>query len=164
MEISSSITRSILVKSNDPSEIGNARRQALALGTSLDFSELRCGQVGIVVTEAARNLSTHGGGGEILLTGWRHGAVSGIDVLALDKGAGIADLSTAMQDGYSTGGTHQKGSGLGLWLTATIVHEHSGRVAGAQQHGGRPLRYLRFGSSAVTSLRIASPVGSGQHE
>lgn len=164
MEISSSITRSILVKSNDPSEIGNARRQALALGTSLDFSELRCGQVGIVVTEAARNLSTHGGGGEILLTGWRHGAVSGIDVLALDEGAGIADLSTAMQDGYSTGGTHQKGSGLGLWLTATIVHEHSGRVAGAQQHGGRPLRYLRFGSSAVTSLRIASPVGSGQHE
>lgn len=111
MEISNLVTRSLPANPHDQSEVGNARRQSLTLGSSLDFDELRCGQMGIVVTELARNLSAHGGGGELLLTPWRYGPNAGIDVLALDKGPGIQDIATAMQDGYSTGGT--PGTGLG---------------------------------------------------
>lgn len=111
MEVTNWVTRSIPANSLDQSEVGNARRQAMALASSLDFSELHCGQLGIVVTEAARNLSAHGGGGEVLLTPWQYGTGAGIDVLALDKGRGIVDISTAMQDGYSTAGT--PGTGLG---------------------------------------------------
>ncbi len=36
---------------------------------------------------------------------------SGIDMLALDKGKGIEDVTSALQDGYSTAGT--PGNGLG---------------------------------------------------
>ena len=111
MELNSFITRLIPANSDDQSEVGNARRQALFMASQLDFSELRCGQVGIIVTEAARNLSAHGGGGELLLTPWLRGALAGIDMLALDKGSGIADISTALRDGYSTTGT--PGTGLG---------------------------------------------------
>lgn len=111
MEVSSFVTRSIPARSNDQSEVGHARRQALAMAGALDFGELRCGQVGIVVTEAARNLSAHGGGGELLMTPWSFGELAGIDVLALDKGTGIPDISTAMRDGFSTSGT--PGTGLG---------------------------------------------------
>ena len=83
----------------------------MALAGSLDFGEVRCGQLGIVVTEMARNLALHGGGGEMLLTPWREGAAAGMDVLALDTGPGIADVAEAMADGFSTGGT--PGTGLG---------------------------------------------------
>ena len=111
MEVTGRVSRLIPANGKDQSEVGNARRQALQLGTTLDFSELRCGQLGIVVTETARNLSVHGGGGEIVLTPWRLGTASGVDVLALDRGSGIADIAVALQDGYSTGST--PGTGLG---------------------------------------------------
>ncbi len=111
MEVTGRVSRLIQVNGTDQSEVGNARRQALQIGTTLDFSELRCGQLGIVVTEAARNLSVHGGGGEIVLTPWQFGKSSGVDVLALDRGMGIADIAVALQDGYSTGST--PGTGLG---------------------------------------------------
>ncbi len=111
MEVIGRVSRLIPANGKDQSEVGNARRQALQLGTTLDFSELRCGQLGIVVTEAARNLAVHGGGGELVLTPWQFGAARGVDVLALDGGAGIADVAVAVRDGYSTGST--PGTGLG---------------------------------------------------
>ena len=120
MEVSSQISRMIPANAGDQSQVGNARRQAFAMASKLDFSEVRCGQIGIVVTEMARNLSTHGGGGEMLLTPWTLGSVAGIDVLALDKGSGIADISTALRDGYSTGGTPGTGLGAIERLAATF--------------------------------------------
>ncbi len=111
MEVTSRVSRVIRVQSADQSEVGNARRQALALGSQLDFTELRCGELAIVVTEAARNLATHGGGGELILTPWKVDGLSGVDVLALDNGAGIPNVPLALQDGYSTAGT--PGNGLG---------------------------------------------------
>ena len=104
-------SRIIPISAADPSQTGNARRQAAALALELGFDELRQGQLGIVVTEAARNIAAHGGDGEIVLTGWAYNQSTGIDVLALDKGSGIADVSAALQDGYSTAGT--PGNGLG---------------------------------------------------
>ena len=109
--MNSQVSRLIPANAGDQSEVGNARRQAMAMASKLDFDELHCGRIGIIVTEAARNLSTHGGGGELLLTPWADGISAGIDVLALDKGRGIADISRAMHDGYSTQGT--PGTGLG---------------------------------------------------
>ncbi|MGI4827240.1 MAG: ATP-binding SpoIIE family protein phosphatase [Janthinobacterium lividum] len=99
------------MQSADQSEVGNARRQAQALGSSLDFTERRCGELAIVVTEAARNLATHGGGGELILTPWKMDELSGVDMLALDHGPGIPNVVVALQDGYSTAGT--PGNGLG---------------------------------------------------
>ena len=104
-------SRTIPISSTDLSQTGNARRQALSLAADFGFDELRQGQLGIIVTEAARNIATHGGDGEIILTGWTFNESSGIDVLALDKGEGIANVSAALQDGYSTAGT--PGNGLG---------------------------------------------------
>ena len=104
-------TRLVTVTAGDDSQTGTARRQALSLAGDLDFDELHCGRLGIVVTELSRNLCLHGGGGELLLSPWCYKGERGIDILALDKGPGIADIGAAMADGYSTGGT--SGTGLG---------------------------------------------------
>jgi anti-sigma regulatory factor (Ser/Thr protein kinase) len=82
------------------------------------FNELRAGQLGIVVTEAAGNIAAHASEGEIVLSPWEFRGVCGIDVLALDKGAGMADVGRSLEDGYSTNGTAGQGLGAISRLTA----------------------------------------------
>jgi anti-sigma regulatory factor (Ser/Thr protein kinase) len=111
MEIMVALSRIVSITPNDPSQTGNARRQALSLAVTMDFDELRRGQLGIIVTEAAHNIAAHAGQGEIILSAWAYNGTAGIDMLALDKGPGIENISAALQDGYSTAGT--PGNGLG---------------------------------------------------
>ncbi len=61
-------------------------------------------------SELARNAVVHGGGGELLMELARDGRRSGLRLTFTDRGPGIADLSLAMKDGYTTVG----GLGLGL--------------------------------------------------
>jgi anti-sigma regulatory factor (Ser/Thr protein kinase) len=99
------------VTASDSSQIGHARRQAVAMASVMGFSELRLGQLGIIITEAAGNIATHAQQGEIVLTPWQFRGDSGIDVLAIDTGKGIADIGRSLEDGFSTAGT--PGQGLG---------------------------------------------------
>jgi anti-sigma regulatory factor (Ser/Thr protein kinase) len=127
MEMMTSLSRIIPITPADASQAGNARRQALALADKAGFDDLRQGQLGIVVTEAARNIEAHGGGGEIVLYAWNYRDMAGIDVLALDKGKGIQHLSAALQDGYSTAGTPGNGLGAMSRLASTFqVYTASG--------------------------------------
>lgn len=91
--------------------MGEARRLISAAARRLGFDETRAGKVAIVVTEMAGNLVKHAGGGEILVRALRSGETDGLEILALDRGPGMADLPKAQRDGYSTAGT--SGTGLG---------------------------------------------------
>ncbi|MGB8888624.1 MAG: SpoIIE family protein phosphatase [Candidatus Korobacteraceae bacterium] len=101
------------IKSRSPTRLtpGEARRAAARLAEKLGFSETRAGELSIVVMELANNVLAHAQAGEILLLGWQTGAIHGVDIVALDKGPGIADLRHSLKDGYSTVGT--PGNGLG---------------------------------------------------
>jgi len=121
------LSRVIPVSPTDASQTGNARRQALLLGAQMSFDEVRQGQLGIIVTEAARNIEAHGEDGQIVLSAWTHGSVAGIDVLALDKGKGIPNVAAALQDGYSTAGTPGNGLGAMSRLSETFqIYSASG--------------------------------------
>lgn len=95
---------------SNPAHIAAPRRAAVALAHELGFDETRTGRVALVATELATNISQHAGQGEILI---RHtgGEDPAVEVLAVDKGPGIADLDRALADGFSTAGT--LGHGLG---------------------------------------------------
>ena len=94
------------------SGVGEARRFAIALAEAHGLSEQATGRVALIVTEAASNTVQHGGGGEILLRAWASGSPAGcIEVLALDRGPGMANVTACMRDGFSTGGS--RGVGLG---------------------------------------------------
>src|SRR3984885_13102218 len=114
------LSRCIQINPTDKSQTGNARRQAMTLAEQIGYDELRQGQLSIIVTEAARNIEAHGGGGEILLSPWTQGNASGIDMLALDKGRGIDNVSSALQDGFSTAGTPGNGLGAMSRLSGTF--------------------------------------------
>jgi anti-sigma regulatory factor (Ser/Thr protein kinase) len=99
------------VSLSDASSTAEARRAGARMASLLGLNERKSGETAIVITEAARNAVVYGGGGQLLLSGIKSKSETRMDIVALDRGPGIADLSRALQDGYSTGGT--PGTGLG---------------------------------------------------
>jgi anti-sigma regulatory factor (Ser/Thr protein kinase) len=95
----------------DQTSTGEARRAAQRLAQALGMDDVTTEEAAIIVTEAARNAVLHGGGGELLLSGASQAQGNRLDIVAVDKGPGITDLSRAMRDGFSTSGT--PGTGLG---------------------------------------------------
>ncbi|HET6436577.1 MAG TPA: SpoIIE family protein phosphatase [Anaeromyxobacter sp.] len=103
----------------EESGVGEARRAAVTLARVSGFDEVGCGRVAIVVTEAARNLVRHGGGGEVLVTCIvAEGGTTGLDIHALDHGTGMGDLQQCLQDGYSSVGSAGEGLGAIARLSA----------------------------------------------
>lgn len=96
---------------DDRSQVGVARRGALDRAALLGFDETQAGKVGIAITECGTNIIKHAGQGRILLRPLESEGVVGLELIALDKGPGIADLNASLRDGHSTSGT--MGGGLG---------------------------------------------------
>jgi hypothetical protein len=67
--------------------------------------------VAIVATEAATNMVRHAGGGTFVARALARDGALGVEMLAIDAGAGMADFGRSAVDGFSTGGT--PGTGLG---------------------------------------------------
>lgn len=102
---------------SDPSGVGEARREIAALGASVALDPARAGELALAVTEAATNIAKHAGEGLIVGRILERDALSGIEVLAIDAGSGMAHLGTSMRDGHSTSGT--PGQGLGALSRVT---------------------------------------------
>lgn len=84
---------------------------ALRLCRGLGWTDLPAAHVATAASELANNLWMHSlGGGEVLMTAIHGVDRSGVQVIARDDGPGIADLSLALSEGFSTGG----GLGCGL--------------------------------------------------
>ncbi len=96
-----------------------ARQEGRKLAAQLGFSSADQTLIATAISEVARNIVNYAGHGEIVLSIVEEGGKQGISMIARDKGPGIADISLAMQDGYST----SKGLGLGLPGSRRIVDE-----------------------------------------
>ena len=82
------------------------RQWSVALG----FSLVDQTKIVTAASELARNTLIHGGGGTARLEELTDGSRRGLRLTFEDKGPGIADVSQALRDGYTSG------SGLGLGL------------------------------------------------
>ena len=100
----------IVVRVEEPSQVAAARRAAADLSWQLRFDETTAGRLALVVTELATNLVKHGGGGELLLRQVET-PPGAVEVFALDRGPGMANVARCLEDGYSTAGS--PGTGLG---------------------------------------------------
>ncbi len=102
----------------ETSQAGEARRTAVAFASRLGFNETERGKVGLVVTEVANNLVRHAQDGVLLLQALDKNGIAGVEILALDKGPGIDNISECLQDGFSTAGTSGNGLGAMMRLSA----------------------------------------------
>ncbi|MDA9524246.1 anti-sigma regulatory factor [Bradyrhizobium sp. CCBAU 11434] len=96
---------------NDPSGVAEARRAATDLAQRVGFNETDKGKLALIATELSTNLVKHGSGGEILVGAYEDNESQGIEVLALDKGAGMSNVAACLEDGYSSAGTAGRGLG-----------------------------------------------------
>ena len=96
---------------DDRSQVGNARRAGLELAALIGFDDEQAGQVGLAVTEVSTNVLKHASHGRVLIHSLQRDGIAGVEIIALDKGPGIADVSASLRDGHSTTGT--MGGGLG---------------------------------------------------
>jgi anti-sigma regulatory factor (Ser/Thr protein kinase) len=103
--------RQIMFAMNHTSDIAAARRAGVQLAESLGFNETIAGKLAIVITEASTNILKHAGNGTVFITQVQEGGIHGVQVLALDRGPGIANLGQSLRDGISSTGT--AGTGLG---------------------------------------------------
>jgi anti-sigma regulatory factor (Ser/Thr protein kinase) len=129
---------------DEDSQVGQVRRSAQALAASRGFTETDVGRVAIVATELANNLVRHARGGELLLQPIASTQAGLIELLAIDRGRGMADVERCMKDGYSSTGT--AGTGLGaVRRLATEFDIHStpgqGTIVMARVGAGAPAHF-----------------------
>lgn len=99
-----------LVAIRDEHDIVIARQEGRTIAQRVGFSGSALTLIATAISEIARNIVLYGEAGEIEVADITVGGRRGIEVVARDRGPGIADIDRAMQDGFSTG----QGLGLGL--------------------------------------------------
>lgn len=100
----------VVVSINTDTDIVAARKKGRELATELGFVSTDATLLATAISELARNIVRYAKYGDIFITRVQSGDRVGITVVARDKGPGIANISLAMQDGFSTSGD----LGLGL--------------------------------------------------
>ncbi|HEY6454207.1 MAG TPA: ATP-binding SpoIIE family protein phosphatase [Steroidobacteraceae bacterium] len=133
----------------EESQIGEARRDAQRLAMAYGLDATHTGRVGIAATELATNLYRHGSGGQLLLQPIKAGGKEAIELLAIDKGRGMGDISRCLGDGYSTGGT--AGTGLGAVRRLSVefdIHSVPGEGTVVMARVG-PVAGARFGAICI---------------
>jgi anti-sigma regulatory factor (Ser/Thr protein kinase) len=102
----------VCVRVTDTSHVAEARRVATACARALGFGESDAGRVALAATEAASNLVKHAGGGALVVNASGDPtAAAAVELVAIDRGPGMADVDACLVDGYSTAGS--PGTGLG---------------------------------------------------
>ena len=100
-----------MIRIEHDSDVGVARRTARETAVAAGLGEEDAGRAALVATEAATNLARHASSGAFFVRRLDPAEGHGIEMLAVDRGPGIANLANSMVDGVSTRGT--PGQGLG---------------------------------------------------
>ena len=156
-----SLGQSILVVVDEVTKVGEARRRCVELAAKLGFDETRQGKAALVVTEAASNLVKHSPGGRLILEGVAYGkAGTCMEILTLDSGRGMSDLSRCMADGYSSAGS--PGTGLGAISRVADCFEiysgaETGTVLWARLDAKPELRASRDHALELGVVRVCAP-------
>jgi anti-sigma regulatory factor (Ser/Thr protein kinase) len=103
------LTKSLPV--TDASYVAGTRREVEAQARSIGLGADEIGRAALTATELSTNLVRHGGGGRLLVRPLPTPTVTGLELIAIDRGPGIRNINESLRDGMSTGGT--SGTGLG---------------------------------------------------
>ena len=146
----------MFLPATDPTCIAQARSQMKAAATALGLNDDERERAAIVATELTSNIIKHVGQGEIVVQTFDDADGTGVELLALDSGPGMADVSRSMEDGYSTAGS--AGTGLGAVsrladVFAIYTRPGKGMVALARIARKRSAAVARF-----VSCGLAQPI------
>jgi len=85
-------------------QVSAVKLEALAMARSHGLEADAIDRLGLIMTELAGNIVRHAGSGQIILRRVGESGHGCIEILALDKGSGIADMTRAMRGGVTPAG------------------------------------------------------------
>lgn len=100
-------------------DVSLVRQLVRSHAVSLGFNLVEQTKMVTAASELARNALEHGGGGHVELEHVSDRMRRGLRLTFVDQGRGIADITLAMKDGYTTA----SGLGLGLGGAKRLVNE-----------------------------------------
>ena len=100
-------------------DIVRVRQRVRDWAISLGFSLVDQTKLVTAASELARNTLIYGKGGTVILEAVTNERKRGLRLTFEDRGPGIADISLALKDGYTTG----NGLGLGLSGARRLSHD-----------------------------------------
>jgi serine/threonine-protein kinase RsbT len=101
------------------SDVVLARQKVRQWATEMKFTLVDQTKLVTAASELARNALDHGKGGHMVIEKVENSLKSGLKLVFEDRGPGIADIETALRDGFTTGG----GMGLGLGGSKRLVND-----------------------------------------
>ena len=104
------MTQDAQIPINSDKDVVLARQQGRLLALQLGFSISEATLIAMTISELSRNIVSYAGTGTVTLKGIQGSGRVGLLIIAADAGPGIADVTLAMRDGFSSSG----GLGLGL--------------------------------------------------
>lgn len=105
----------------DRSYFAILKKEIRALAVSAGFSESKVGEIDIVVAELVSNLVKHAGGGRLYVKLVEDGDLQGIEIISIDNGVGMTDVTRMVADGVST--KNSLGHGLGAMRRLSEVFQ-----------------------------------------
>ena len=121
-------------------DIVRARQVGREMAAGAGCSATDRTMVATAISEIARNLLTHAGGGELEMRMVERDGRRWLEIVARDEGPGIADLDRALEDGFTTG----EGLGLGLPGARRLMDEFT--ITSQPGKGTVVTMYKRCGS------------------
>ena len=100
-------------------DVVTVRQRVREWAVAAGFSLVDQTKIVTAASELARNAVTYGGGGIVRLEALNDGPKRGLRLVFEDNGPGIADIDTALRDGFTTG----NGLGLGLGGAKRLSNE-----------------------------------------
>ncbi|MFC1866689.1 anti-sigma regulatory factor [Thermodesulfobacteriota bacterium] len=113
------IIEDISIELCEPSDNAQVIYTTRQLAVSIGFDGSQQSLIAVAASELATNIIRYAGKGKVTLRIVRNEKHTGIEVVAQDKGPGIANIDEAMKDNFTTGG----GLGLGLASVRRIMDE-----------------------------------------
>ncbi|MGE0130788.1 MAG: SpoIIE family protein phosphatase [Blastocatellales bacterium] len=146
-----------LIEIAKPADADEALLVSFDLARQASLGDGEAERAALIIAEAAANILKHAGEGQMLIRAMQREAKPALEIIALDRGPGIAHLGAAMRGGYSTSGS----AGVGLCAMSRAsnlfdIYSHPGQgTALLAQVWARPLR------RNTARDYVSSPVKSG---
>jgi len=123
------MTDECLIQVRSDADVVLARQQGRRLAEQIGFTSCEQTLIATAISELARNIVRYAEAGEVVLRMEHLKGRPGMVMVARDDGPGIADISQALQDGYSS----SNGLGMGLPGTRRLMDEFE--IASQPGHG-----------------------------
>ena len=108
---------------DDPSRVAESRRIATMVAEREGLGSDATAKAAIVTSELGTNLLKHARRGELHIAPLTERGAPGIEILSIDRGPGMSNVSDSITDGHSTTGT--AGTGLGAVCRLSDVFDIS---------------------------------------